>query len=482
MPVCGGVRRQRRKMTRTLYPAIDWFIPERLRRDPAVLERARLFVISNFSGPPLGLVVFFYLRQIDPEAGPRLWLIFAGIAGFFAYPLALRATAAFDLLTLASMEQLLLVALYGAFDYGGLGSPFLPWIIALPVILLYHFGARPLYRGLVFLVLGAHLAAFYLFYLHAPEFVERFPPQQFTAVGLLSLFCAALSVATTSLYHSSIVSAQRAELEREVGVRRLAEARLREAKEEAERANRSKSEFLAKMSHELRTPLNAIIGFSQVIGSELLGPVGMPRYAEYGGDIERSGQHLLQIISEILDLAKIETGKFVLQESAFDLVALTRETIDLVRPLAEVRAVSLGLVSGAERIRLYADPLRVRQILLNLLSNATKFSRDGGGIEVALIRERGSGVRLRVSDTGVGIAAADLERVLRPFEQVGDAMLNNGGGTGLGLPLARELAMLHGGALTLSSEVGRGTTVTVTFPEARLAQKRVEDGARRASA
>ena len=457
----------------------DWFIPARLKRRPEVLERARMFVISHFSGAALGLVVFFYVRHIDPEAGLRLWLIFAGVAGFLAYPFLLRLTSAFDVLTFAGMEQLMLVVLYGAFNYGGLASPFLPWLIAVPVILLYHLEPRPLNRLLVFLALGAHLAAFYALYREGPGFPAHVAPQHFTGVGVLSLFCAAMFVAMISLYHSGIIAAQRTALEREVGARRLTEIKLREAKEEAERANRAKSEFLAKMSHELRTPLNAIIGFSQVIGSELLGPVGMPRYAEYGGDIERSGQHLLQIIGEILDLAKIETGKFVLHESEFDLVALVRDQIELVRPLADARGVSLQLVSGAPAIRFYADPLRVKQILLNLLSNAAKFTGAGGRIEISLDRERGSGVRLRVSDTGVGIAASDLERVLRPFEQVGDAALNHGGGTGLGLPLARELTMLHGGALTLSSRLGFGTVVTVTFPEARLARPRVEgDGLR----
>jgi signal transduction histidine kinase len=298
----------------------------------------------------------------------------------------------------------------------------------------------------------------------------------------LSLFCAAVFVATTSLYHGSLIDAQRAELEREVEVRRATEARLREAKEEAERANRAKSEFLAKMSHELRTPLNAIIGFSHVIGSELLGPVGLARYAEYGGDIERSGQHLLQIIGEILDLAKIETGKFVLRETEFDLVPLVRSTIELMRPLAEGRGVPIRFEAGPDSIRLYADELRVRQVLLNLLSNAAKFTERGGAIEVGLDHERGGGVRLRVSDTGIGIAPGDLERVLRPFEQVGDSAHNTGGGTGLGLPLARELVMLHGGTLTLSSELRRGTTVTVNFPDARVVQPPLDAGAEHAEA
>ena len=454
-------------MSLALYPVIDWFVPARLRRRPDVLERARLFVLSHFCGAPLALLVMVYLHHIDPQGGVRQWVILAGIVAFLAYPPALRLTGWFDLLSFASMEQLGLVALYGAYQYGGLASPFLPWLVAIPVIVLYHLGARPLYRVLVFLALGAHLAAFYAIYRYGPGFPAHASPEGFTGAALLSLFCAAVFVATTSLYHSSIIGAQQAELEREVRARRMTEVKLREAKEEAERANRAKSEFLAKMSHELRTPLNAIIGFAQVIGSELLGPVGLARYVEYGGDIERSGHHLLDIISEILDLAKIETGKFVLHESDFDLVAAVRDAIDLMRPLAEARGVPI-LFEPPAAILLHGDELRVKQILLNLLSNATKFTERGGVIRVALMRERAAGARLTVSDTGVGIAPTDLGRVLLPFEQVGNATISNGGGTGLGLPLSRELAALHGGTLTLTSEPGRGTMVTVTFPESRM--------------
>ena len=457
-------------MARTPYSVVDWFIPAALRRQPELLERARLFVISHFSGAPLGLVVLFYLRHIDPGGGARLWVIFAGIAGYFAYPFALRATGWFDLLTFVAMEQLALLVLYGGLCYGGLASPFLPWLIAVPVIALYHLGARRSYRVLVFVALAAHLVVFYALIRNGIG-PPAAPVPDVTAVGILSLFCAAVFVATIALYHSGIIAAQRVELEHEVEVRRLAEIKLREAKEEAERANRSKSEFLAKMSHELRTPLNAIIGFSQIIGSELLGPVGLARYAEYGSDIERSGNHLLQIIGEILDLAKIETGKLVLREAAFDLRRTIEEVMELMQPLAEGRGLSLTLLTTPGAIWLFADELRIKQILLNLLSNATKFTTAGGRIAVTLDRERGNGVRLRVSDTGIGIAAGDLERVLRPFEQVGNAMVNSGGGTGLGLPLTRELTLLHGGTLTLSSELGRGTAVTVTFPEARVAEK-----------
>jgi signal transduction histidine kinase len=459
-------------MSLALYSAIDWFIPQRLQRQPDTQERARLFVISHFSGAPLGLLVLLYLHDVDPAQQARHGLMFAGVVSFLAYPFLLRATGWFHLLSFASVEQMGLVALYGAYQYGGPASPFLPWLIAIPVIILYHLGDRRLYRVLVFLALGVHLLGFYVIYRHWPGFPAHFPPADFTGVGLISLFCAAVFVATTSLYHSSVIGAQRAELESEVCARRLTEVKLREAKEEAERANRAKSEFLAKMSHELRTPLNAIIGFAQVIGRELLGSVGVARYAEYGGDIERSGHHLLRIISEILDLAKIETGKLVLDETDFDLVLVIQQAIDLMRPLAEARGVPILFEPPPQGIDFHGDELRIKQILLNLLSNAAKFTERGGVIKLVVSREPGHGVKLAVSDTGIGIPADDLERVLQPFEQVGNATTSNAGGTGLGLPLSRELAVLHGGTLSLASAPGSGTTVTVSFPESRVVKAR----------
>jgi len=454
------------------YPVIDWFVPAVLRQPPDVHEQARLFVFSHFSGVPLGLFVVGYLRRIDPTAGARLWTIGLGIIAFVVYPFLLRASGWFDLLTFLSLEQLTLIVLYGAYHYGGIGSPFLPWLVAVPVLLLYHLGPRTVLRGIVFLVLGLHLVGFYAVFAAGGGFPEHVPPADFTGVDLVSLFCAAVFVAMTSLYHTELITAQRGELEREVRVRRATEIKLLEAKEEAERANRAKSEFLAKMSHELRTPLNAIIGFSQIIASELLGPVGTARYAGYGTDIERSGHHLLQIISEILDLAKIETGKFVLHEAEFDLVASLRDTIDLMRPLAEARGVAMRLSVPGPGLRLIGDELRVKQIMLNLLSNATKFTGPGGTIEVTLARQPGEGASITVADTGVGIPASDIERVLKPFEQVGNVMVSSSGGTGLGLPLAHELMALHGGTLTLASDPGQGTRVTIAFPEARVVGQR----------
>jgi signal transduction histidine kinase len=222
------------------------------------------------------------------------------------------------------------------------------------------------------------------------------------------------------------------------------------------------------MSHELRTPLNAIIGFSEIIGSELLGPIGTQKYAGYGRDIAQCGEYLLKVIGEILDLARIDSGNFVLIENDFDLSALVDMTARQMRPLAEKRGVGIQL-SGPQGIQLSGDEPRIKQVLMNLLANAVKASSADSRIEVTLAQDATQRVTIIIADKGVGIQPSDMPRVMLPFEQAPRATIRSGsGGAGLGLPLARELMMQHGGALMLESVPGRGTTATVTFPPERL--------------
>ncbi|HEY8872202.1 MAG TPA: ATP-binding protein [Stellaceae bacterium] len=239
------------------------------------------------------------------------------------------------------------------------------------------------------------------------------------------------------------------------------------AKDEAEAASRAKSGFLATMSHELRTPLNAIIGFSEMMVREVLGTLGNEQYRTYVADIHSSGTHLLQIINDILDLSKAEAGKLELHEDVFDL----RDSIHSVRQLFSARISEGGLSDSVELPAdlplLRADERKTKQILLNLVSNAVKFTLSGGHIEIAGRYDPEAGLTLTVSDTGIGIAPADLARVLTPFEQVDSSFSRSHQGTGLGLPLVKAIIELHGGSLVLQSEVGVGTRVSVTFPPDR---------------
>jgi PAS domain S-box-containing protein len=249
--------------------------------------------------------------------------------------------------------------------------------------------------------------------------------------------------------------------------RKEAELALVAAKEEAEVASRSKTEFLANMSHELRTPLNAIIGFSQVMAEEVLGPLGSPRYSGYARDIAASAQHLLGIISDILDVSKLEAGKIELDDEEVDIAQMVRDLLHLVVERARSLdiAVDMDVVAGLPRLR--ADGLKLKQVLLNLITNAIKFSHPGGRVLVRAQRCE-DGLGIEVVDHGIGMDEADIATAVTRFGQVASTWNRKHPGTGLGLPLAIGLVELHGGRLDIASAKGVGTTVTVWLPSSRL--------------
>ncbi|MGC2411997.1 MAG: ATP-binding protein [Stellaceae bacterium] len=248
--------------------------------------------------------------------------------------------------------------------------------------------------------------------------------------------------------------------------RRIAEREA--ARQKAEAANRAKSSFLATMSHELRTPLNAIIGFSDMMRSEILGKIGNERYHPYIVDIHDSGTELLRIINDILDLSKAEAGKLELHEDVFDL----RDTIRSVRQMTSGSMAAGGVTATIDLPPdlppLRGDELKIKQVLLNLVSNAVKFTPPGGTIELSTRFDQEKGLVLVVADSGIGIPREDLDRVLKPFEQVDSSLSRQHQGTGLGLPLVRAIMELHGGTVVLQSAIGVGTQVTLTLPAERL--------------
>ncbi|HKX11478.1 MAG TPA: ATP-binding protein [Stellaceae bacterium] len=260
--------------------------------------------------------------------------------------------------------------------------------------------------------------------------------------------------------------------------RRAAHEALRRAKEDAEvarslaeAASQAKSEFLATMSHELRTPLNAVIGFSQIMMSETLGPIGSPQYRDYARDIHDSGVHLLEIINDILDLSKAEAGKLDLDEDWVDVGDAVSAACRLIGPRAERAQLSVVQRIPVNLPAIWADERKLKQILLNLVSNSVKFTPAGGRIEISATVDPPSGLSILVQDTGIGIPAGDLDRVLEPFVQVENSLTRSYQGSGLGLPLAAKMTELHGGKLSIASQLGRGTLVRLTFPGERIALK-----------
>ncbi|MCA0199637.1 MAG: HAMP domain-containing histidine kinase [Proteobacteria bacterium] len=246
----------------------------------------------------------------------------------------------------------------------------------------------------------------------------------------------------------------------------------------AEVANRAKSRFLANMSHELRTPLNAIIGFAEVIHNQFKGPVGNPQYVDFARSIHESGRHLVGIINDILDLSKVEAGKADLDEDVTHVAALIGHATSLMRQSIDSAQLRLEIQVEQDLPDVLVDARKINQVLLNLISNAVKFTPADGKIQIKARHAADGGVEIIITDTGSGIAQDELADVLKPFVQSRDTERSRVQGTGLGLPLADQLMKLHGGTLTLASTRGVGTSVTVHIPRAR----RIEPQVKRASA
>jgi len=273
-------------------------------------------------------------------------------------------------------------------------------------------------------------------------------------------------LARRSVIEASRLRAHVVELEATKQKLEATTADMLKALEAASTSNQAKSQFLATMSHELRTPLNAIIGFSEILATELFGPLGNPRYKEYANDVKDSGSHLLSLINDILDFSKVDAGHLQLDDESVALDQVIEESIRMVRQQASHQEINLSTDIADNLPHVLCDHRRIRQVLLNLLSNATKFTPAGGHVTVSACFD-GERISLSVADTGIGIADKDIPLAMERFGQIDSSLNRKYEGTGLGLPLSKRLIELHDGILTLKSELGVGTIVTAIFPANR---------------
>ncbi|WP_319410385.1 HAMP domain-containing sensor histidine kinase [uncultured Cohaesibacter sp.] len=289
-------------------------------------------------------------------------------------------------------------------------------------------------------------------------------------LSLMSIGAIVFFILLSKRLYSSTLAMLNFRLEKDYLITELEQAKAisDESRRQAEEANTAKSRFLATMSHELRTPLNAILGFSEMMQSEVFGPLPNDKYREYANDIHSSGSHLLNLINEILDLSRIEAGRYRLNEEAVTLALIAEDCENLLRIRAKAKDVTISLDADQTLPKLWADERAVRQIILNLLTNAVKFTPNGGKITLTVKGLEGGGQMVSIKDTGMGIPEHEIETVLSAFGQGSAAIQSAEEGSGLGLSIVQALVSMHGGSFDLQSELRKGTTVTAKFPQSRV--------------
>ena len=460
-----------------LYPLLDWFIPPALKAEREQHQRARIFLVSHFFGPFLGHVITIYLYWIDPHPGYGLWVLASAITIYWAFPWLLKRTGALTELALISVANLIFMILWGCYHYGGVSSPFVSWLVVVPLLGFLYLGSLPP-RLAVLGLISLGFVAFYAAYASVHSFPQHVPLRQLSGIGIVSTISAAIYVSMMALYYASICASQ-SELEREVQNHRATAVKLRDAKEEAENANLAKSEFLAKMSHELRTPLNAVIGYSEMLLEDTEIEGGDDQAVQDLTKINTSGKHLLALITDVLDLSKIEAGKMELFNERYDLNHLIDELAGTAEPLCAKNGNRLAIERAPDLGEVEGDVSKLRQAAMNLLSNAAKFTKEGS-VTLAVAREGGPGghwIKLSVRDTGIGISRETIGKLFQNFSQAETFMSSKYGGTGLGLALTQKLCRLMGGDVTVESEPGQGSCFTIRLPASLAEAVHRRDGA-----
>lgn len=449
-----------------LNAAVDWFIPaDLMQAKKDTLQAVRMFLFSHLFGPLLGHTISVSMLIIGGEADLSWWIFFLGVTAFWPMAFLLRLTGWYVPLALVSIENLMFCIFWGCYQYGGMSSPIMPWLVTVPLLAFFYLPERST-RIAVAILIVANLALFYGIY-SSTGFRTTVAPQGLVLLGLISTFCASVYVSMMALYHASIVSSQ-GELEQEVLRHETTERQLRDAADQAHRALLAKSEFLAKMSHELKNPLNAVIGYSEILIEEA--GVDDTQKCRDLTSIRGAGYRLLSLIDSLLELSRLEAGRVQLRAEAIEFAGFIEGLAARSRP--DIEAGGNQFVVAPPPVgRVVCDANKLQRVVEGLLSNAAKFTQNGQVTLSATLFE--DSCQLSVRDTGIGIGR---ERMAGLFETFGlsedETASKYGSEVRLGLPLAYRYCRLMGGELVVDSAPGQGSTVTVTLPR-RL---RVDEG------
>ena len=442
--------------------AADYFVPAGARSKTSDYLMVRMFVFLHLFGPLLGHSVIVFLYQASDHIGWVFWTIEANLCFFWLMPILVKRTGSLTIPAALSVQALVTLSLFGSFFYGGMSSPFLPWILIALLLGFFYLADRARW---VVIGVGLQLTVFAAAHLLLGGFPLLVPLGSLWLVNLISIVSALIYMTFVALYYENVMR-ESSLLEEAANIQRQKAELLRQAMLKAAEASDQKSIFLAKMSHELRTPLNAVIGYSEMLRDELREAPGWEQKATDLDRINAAGRHLIALVNDVLDLSRIESDDLHVQNEEIVVPALLDEVIATVTPLLKARDNRLSLDIGPEVGKVVADPLKLRQSLINLLSNAAKFTARGVISVVVRVAQNTNGEMLTVEvrDTGIGISSDGLQRLFQNFSQAESNTASRFGGTGLGLALTRRFCHSMGGSVHVTSRLGVGSSFTIEIP------------------
>ncbi len=448
---------------------IDWFIPTELLQNREMRTRARMFLFSHMFGPILGNSIPAFLLWVDPASWRSLVVLAGSVTGFWVFPFFLKFTGEYELLSYLSIQNLLFAILWGCYFHGGLSSPFLPWLVTVPLLAFFYLSASVTSCFMIMLQITVSVTTFIYLIVSKSHFPSAASLERLQSIGLISIICAAIYVSMMALYYAGILRSQ-SEFEKEVQKHLETSDQLRKAVSQAERASAAKADFLAKTSHELRTPLNAVIGYSEML-LEDSDPASDPQEVEDLNKIHSAGRHLLCLVNAILDLSKIEAGKMQVFPETVETRVLLQGVADRWSsdPRMKGRAIRVIVEDSAGAAEV--DPAKLEQVLDALIDNAVRYAPNSD-VEIAAHGSLSQGdcdaVEVSVSDKGPGIAPQLLPTLFETFSDVEDAGASKYGGPGLGLPLANRLCGVMGAQLSVRATSKAGTTMVIAIPSAKV--------------